>query len=104
VCESESKWVLKTTAEDMHGNMYDVMQEIEVNGVIINQYFYETTCKSSMSSAAAETPRACTGIDPLRFTSMCMETFTYVYAEVVAADGVTGWTLIRNPASCNCGV
>lgn len=102
VCESISEWVRKYEAEDMWGNTFTVLQEIDVGGTRVNQFFYETRCRRSNPNHS--TPPSCTGIDNERFSSMCLEKYIWVYAKVVDNDGNIGWTLVKNAGSCNCGV
>ena len=46
VCPSVSDWVAIDESIDPYGNPVNVAQRINVNGTMVNQYFYETFCAS----------------------------------------------------------
>lgn len=96
VCDSLTTWVLKTTAEDVHGNVLELAQHIDVDGLRIQQYFYETYC--------LEEKCACKGIDTSLYTSECESKYIFAYAKTIDSQGDRAWTLIKLRGSCNCSI
>ena len=96
VCKSVSEWVERTTAEDIWGNTVVVLQKINVGGVLMDQYFYETFCEVEETT--------CTGIDTRQYNSVCSSQHVWAYAKVRTRDGEEGWAIIKVRGSCNCSL
>ena len=96
VCKSISDWVERTEAHDMWGNKVEVLQEIEIGGTRVNQYFYETYCREEKAS--------CLGIDTSRYFSVCKNKHVWAYAKIRTKVGDEGWNLIKIRGSCNCAL
>ncbi len=96
VCRSTSQWIEKHTAEDMWGNTVQVLQEIDIGGTRINQYFYETYCESENAT--------CNGIDTSQYYSLCSDRHVWAYANVRNESGEEGWALVKVRSSCNCAL
>ena len=96
VCDSISRWVAKTTADDMWGNTVNVVQKIDVNGARMNQYFFETHCVREHCQ--------CRGIDTTQYNSKCESKHIFAYAKVVDSVGTEGWNLIKLRGSCSCSI
>ena len=96
VCQSVSNWVERTHAEDLWGNTVQVLQEIDIGGARVNQYFYETYCREENTS--------CIGIDTSQYMSMCKSKHVWAYARIRTSAGDEGWNLIKIRGSCNCAL
>ncbi len=96
VCKSTSQWIERHTAEDMWGNTVQVLQEIDIGGTRVNQYFYETYCESEKA--------ACNGIDTSQYDSVCSDRHVWAYANVRNDSGEEGWALVKVRSSCNCAL
>ena len=96
VCDSVSEWVERTEARNMWGHKVEVLQEIDIGGARVNQYFYETKCREEKS--------ACVGIDTQQFFSVCKNKHVWAYAKIRTISGDEGWNLIKIPGSCNCAL
>lgn len=104
VCASVSEWVRRFEAEDVWGNRVRVVQEIDNGSSRVNQYFYETRCASA-GRRNNGLPAACSGINSVLYESICFETHVWAYAKVAAySRSGDGWTFVKIPASCNCGL
>ena len=99
-CDSVSEWVQLSQVEDIWGNTLSVLQQIEVGGAIVNQFFYETFCQRADGSAVG----ACRGIDSTRYTSTCVNKYVWTYAKVTNRHGEVDWSLVRVRGSCNCAL
>lgn len=53
VCQSVSRWVRRTEADDFLGNRVRLVQDLDNGSSRVGQYFYETLCVTSSSTAAA---------------------------------------------------
>ena len=95
VCDQVSGWVVLDYAEDSWGNNVTIVQEIDVGGVRVNQFFYETRCR--------EERNPCTGIDTSKYRSQCRNKYSWVYANVYHGNTI-GWRFIRISSSCNCAL
>ncbi len=96
VCRSVSEWVQRTEAEDLWGNVVQVLQKIDVGSAVVNQYFYETHC--------AEERAVCNGIDTRLYSSVCSDKHVWAYAKARIGTGEEGWVLIKVRSSCNCSL
>nr|AMZ00106.1 neurotrophin [Platynereis dumerilii] len=96
VCDSVSEWVERHEARNMWGHKVEVLQEIDIGGARVNQYFYETKCREEKS--------ACVGIDTQQFYSVCKNKHVWAYAKIRTSAGDEGWNLIKIPGSCNCAL
>lgn len=96
VCDSRKQWVMKETAIDTNGANVTVVQRISVNGMRINQYFYETTCLQENCQ--------CRGIDTDRYSSKCENKYIWAYAKVRDNYGTVAWNLIKLGGSCGCSI
>ena len=94
-CQTKTRYVFKTTAEDIFGNIVQVHPVIKVAGLKIDQYFYETYCQKENCN--------CAGTDHTNFASSCETTYTYTFARVVK-NGEIGWTYIKVRSGCSCMV
>ena len=96
VCPTRSHWVQRQTATNSWGQTVQVLQRIDVDGVMVDQFFYETKCESPSS--------ACTGIDTNEYYSLCKTQHILAYAKVIHVDGVRGWQPVTIPSACNCAL
>lgn len=100
-CESVSRWVRLTDAEDLWGSRVTVLQQFDNGrGERVDQYFYETYC----SRTSAVNPPPCTGTDRVNFDSYCLERHVWAYGKVYDQQRQERWTFIKIRASCNCGL
>lgn len=95
VCQSNYSWSARRTAFDRDDREVIVLQEILINEIVVNQYFYETTCESK---------RECYGINHRKFLSICRSTPIFVYAYVINAQGDEGWCHVKVNGACNCAL
>ncbi|XP_014663039.1 PREDICTED: neurotrophin-4-like [Priapulus caudatus] len=95
VCNSNSSWGARLTAFDRDDREVAVLQEILINGLIVNQYFYETTCVAEKS---------CYGVNHRKFYSICRSSPVFVYAYVINAHGDTGWSHVKVSGACDCAL
>lgn len=122
VCESESNWMNKSTAVDMHGRNVSVMMEIQTQKGPLKQFFYETRCrraelrsfdrrsKSTGAGAAAGAGpaeaggarRGCLGVDRKQWESECKVKQSYVRALTKDEKNKVSWRWIRIDSSCVC--
>ena len=93
-CQSDSEWTLKIRARDIFNQEVYVLQDIDVGGIRVNQYIYETRCRHVDS--------ACRGIDTRRYSSSCKNNYISTYARVRNLRGEEGWHMIRIRGYCNC--
>lgn len=96
VCERRHDWLQKTEAINSYHHKVSVLQKINVAGVLVNQYFFETWCREEESK--------CTGIDRKSFKSFCQTKFIWAYAMVRNDNNEEGWSHIKLRGSCNCAV
>ena len=96
VCRAQSQWVQYAQAYDTWGNLVEVLQEMDIDGVMVHQYIYETRCQQTESE--------CTGIDRRRYLSLCQTQHVFAYAKIRDRSGQPGWNLIKVPGSCNCAL
>lgn len=104
VCRSRSQWVTKLTSNDIWGNMVNIEQTIDNNGQQIHQYFYETFCETSVNREGSRQWASCKGVDEKRYTSVCRDQFSWVYAFVSNATGDIGWSMVKIHTSCGCAL
>lgn len=103
-CESASRWVKLTEADDLWGNRVTVLQQFTNGHGIVDQYFFETYC-SRPSGYSIARPLSCTGTDTTNFDSYCLEKHVWAYGKVYdQQQRQERWTFIKIRASCNCGV
>ncbi|XP_066526033.1 neurotrophin-3 [Hoplias malabaricus] len=97
-CDSESYWVTnKTKAVDTKGNEVSVLTEFDASWkskTKIKQYFYETSCRSSISLK-----NSCKGIDTRHWNSQCKTSKSFVRAFTAQ-----GWRFIRIDTACVCAL
>ncbi|XP_059509216.1 neurotrophin-7-like [Stegostoma tigrinum] len=97
VCDRESHWVLnKKVALDIHGREVGVLSHFYVNGTLVRQMFYETTCRKRKP-----TRHGCRGIDHRHWSSHCDTTNSHVHALVLDNNHVR-WNFIRIRTACVC--
>ena len=104
VCRSVSQWVAKSESYDVWGNLVQIEQNIEIDGQLINQYFYETSCKKSKSEVGVVQHMACKGVDSKLYNSVCRDQYSWVYAYIRNTAGERGWSLIKLNTSCGCAL
>ncbi|XP_038676845.1 neurotrophin-7-like [Scyliorhinus canicula] len=97
VCDKEHRWVLdKKVALDILGREVNVLSHFYVNGTLVRQMFYETTCKKRKLSS-----QGCRGIDSRHWNSYCDTTDSHVHA-LVRDNNRIRWNFIRIRTSCVC--
>lgn len=96
VCNSTSRWMMKSTAVDIWGNRVNVLRTIDIRGVRLHQYFYETYCQRENCE--------CRGINTRHYNSKCESRLIWAYAKVANRFGTKGWNIIKLRGSCTCSI
>ncbi|XP_078054088.1 beta-nerve growth factor-like [Mustelus asterias] len=97
VCDKEQRWVLnKEVALDIRGREVNVLSHFYVNGTLIRQMFFETTCKKKKPSR-----QGCRGIDSRHWNSHCDTTDSHVHA-LIRDNNFIRWNFIRIRTACVC--
>ncbi|XP_067913718.1 nerve growth factor-like [Heterodontus francisci] len=97
VCDKEHHWVLdKKEALDIRGQEVEVVSHFYINGTLVRQMFYETTCRKRKP-----TSHGCRGIDSRHWKSHCDTTDSHVHALVLDNNHVR-WNFIRIRTACVC--
>uniref|UniRef100_UPI00398F827A venom nerve growth factor-like n=1 Tax=Pristiophorus japonicus TaxID=55135 RepID=UPI00398F827A len=97
VCNKQQRWVMdKKGALDIHGRVVEVVSQFYMNGTLIRQMFYETTCQMRMP-----TRHGCRGIDGRYWNSHCDTSDSHVQALVLDNKHIR-WNYIRIRTACVC--
>ncbi|XP_041052373.1 beta-nerve growth factor-like [Carcharodon carcharias] len=97
VCDKKHHWILdKKVALDIRGREVSVLSHFYLNGTLVRQMFYETTCKKRKP-----TRQGCRGIDSRHWNSHCDTTDSHVHA-LVLDNNLIRWNFIRIRTACVC--
>ncbi|XP_067834414.1 beta-nerve growth factor-like [Heptranchias perlo] len=97
VCDKQHHWVMdKKVALDIHGREVQVVSHFYMNGTLVRQRFYETSCRKRRPTSLG-----CRGIDSRNWNSHCDTTDSHVHALVLDNNHIK-WNFIRIRTACVC--